>query len=53
MLACVCVIADEVNEGRYPGPKVGADYCEQEPEIPSAEPELPEDFGDGKFNLIL
>jgi hypothetical protein len=53
MLACVCVIADEVNEGRYPEPELGADYREQEPEIPNAEPELPEDFKDGKFNLIL
>jgi hypothetical protein len=49
MLACVCTIADEVNEGRYPEPEFGADYCEQEP----VEPELPEDFEDGKFNLIL
>jgi hypothetical protein len=40
MLACVCAIADEVNEVRYPEPEFGADYCEQEPEIPNAEPEL-------------
>jgi hypothetical protein len=53
MLACVCAIADGVNEGRYPGPEFGADYGEQEPEIPNVEPELPEDFEDGKFNLIL
>jgi hypothetical protein len=53
MLACVCAIADEENEGRYPEPEFGADYCEQEPEIPNTEPELPEDFEDGKFNLIL
>jgi hypothetical protein len=33
----VCAIADEVNEGRYPEPEFGADYCEQEPEIPNAE----------------
>jgi hypothetical protein len=52
MLACVCAIADEVNEG-YPELEFGADYYEQEPEIPNAEPELPEDFEDGKFNLIL
>jgi hypothetical protein len=32
----VCAIADEVNEGRYPEPEIGADYCEQEPEIPNA-----------------
>jgi hypothetical protein len=38
---------------KYPEPEFGADYCEQEPEIPNAEPELPEDFEDGKFNLIL
>jgi hypothetical protein len=53
MLACVCAIADGVNEGRYPEPEFGADYGEQEPEIPNTEPELPEDFEDGKFNLIL
>jgi hypothetical protein len=53
MLACVCTIADEVNEGRYPEPEFRADYREQEPEIPNVEPELPEDFEDGKFNLIL
>jgi glutamine synthetase len=46
MLACVCAIADGVNEGRYPKPEFGADYCEQEPETPNAEPELPEDFED-------
>jgi hypothetical protein len=49
----VCAIANEVNEGRYPEPEIRADYCEQEPEIPNAEPALPEDFEDDKFNLIL
>jgi hypothetical protein len=53
MLACVCAIADEVNEEGYHEPELGAAYCEQEPEIPNSEPELPEDFEDGKFNLIL
>jgi hypothetical protein len=38
---------------RCPEPEFGADYCEQEPEVPNAEPALPEDFEDGKFNLIL
>jgi hypothetical protein len=42
-----------IDEGRYPEPEFGADYYEQEPEIPNVEPELPEDFEDGKFNLIL
>jgi hypothetical protein len=42
-----------VNEGRYPEPELGTEYCEQEPEIPNAELEFPEDFEDGKFNLIL
>jgi hypothetical protein len=37
----VCAIADGINEGRYPEPEIGADYCEQEPEIPNAEPALP------------
>jgi hypothetical protein len=49
----VCAIADGVDEGRYLKPEIGADYCEQEPEIPNAERALPEDFKDGKFNLIL
>jgi hypothetical protein len=53
MLACVCAIADKENEGRYPEPEFGADYYEQEPKIPNAESELPEDFKDGKFNFIL
>jgi hypothetical protein len=53
MLACVCAIADEVNEGGYCEQELGAEYCEQEPEIPNPEPELPEDFEDGKFNLFL
>jgi hypothetical protein len=53
LLAYVCTIADGVDEGRYFEPETGADYCEQEPEIPNAEPALPEDFEDGKSNLIL
>jgi hypothetical protein len=53
LLACVCAIADEVNEGRYPEPEFGADYCEQEPDFPNAEPGLPEYFKDSKSNLIL
>jgi hypothetical protein len=53
MLACVRAIADEVNEEHYREPEFGADYREQEPEIPNVEQELPEDIEDGKFNLIL
>jgi hypothetical protein len=49
----VHAIDDEVNEGGYHEPELGAKYCEQEPEIPNTEPELPEDFEGGKFNLIL
>jgi hypothetical protein len=37
----------------YPEPEFEADYREQEPEVPNAEPALPEDFEDGKSNLIL
>jgi hypothetical protein len=40
---------DGVNEGRYHKPELGTEYCEQEPEIPNTEPELPEDFEDGKL----
>jgi hypothetical protein len=36
----VCAIADGVDEGRYLEPEIGADYCEQEPEILNAEPAL-------------
>jgi hypothetical protein len=49
----VCTIADRVNEGGYHELELRAEYCEQEPEIPNPEPELPEDFEDNKFNLIL
>jgi hypothetical protein len=38
---------------RIPRVEIEAEYCVQEPEIPNPEPELPEDFEDGKFNLIL
>jgi hypothetical protein len=46
-------IADGVNEGGHDELKLGTKYCKQEPDIPNAEPKLPEDFEDGKFNLIL
>jgi hypothetical protein len=49
----LCAIADGVNEGGYHEPELGAEYCEQEPEIPNTEPELPEAFEDSKFSLIL
>jgi hypothetical protein len=41
------------ERGGYHESELGAEYCEQEPEIPNPEPELPKDFEDGKFNLIL
>ena len=50
--ACWCVVADGVNE-EEPQEEFGAAYCAQEPEDPNREQELPEDFEDGKFNLIL
>jgi glutamine synthetase len=53
LLAYVCTIADGVDEGRYLEPEIEADYYEQVPEVPNAEPALPEDFEDGKFNLTL
>jgi hypothetical protein len=49
----VNAIANEVEGVRYPEPETEADYCEQVPEVPDAEPALPEDFEDGKFNLPL
>jgi hypothetical protein len=49
----VCAIADAVNEGGYHDPELETEYCEKEPEIPNPEQERPEDFEDGKFNLIL
>jgi hypothetical protein len=53
MLACVCAIADGVNEGGYREPELGAEYCEQETGVSNSEQEFPEDFENGKFNLIL
>jgi hypothetical protein len=49
----VCAIADRVNEGGYHEPELGAEYCEQETGVENHEQELPEDFEDGKLNLIL
>jgi hypothetical protein len=49
----VYAIADGVNEEEYREPELGAKYCEQETRVPNREQELPEDFEDGKFNLIL
>jgi hypothetical protein len=49
----VHAIADGVNEGGYHEPELGAENCEPELEVPNPEQELPEDFEDGKFNLIL
>jgi hypothetical protein len=48
----VCAIADKVNEGE-PQEDFRAGYYAQEPEDLNREQELPEDFEDGKFNLIL
>jgi hypothetical protein len=49
----MCAIANGVNKRGYPEPELGAEYCEQEPKVPNTKPELPEDFEDDKFNLIL
>jgi hypothetical protein len=49
----VHALDDGVNEERYHELELGTEYYEQEPEIPNTKPELPEDFEDGKFNLIL
>jgi hypothetical protein len=53
MLACVCAIADGVNEGGYHEPELEAEHCEQEPEITNPKQELPADFEDDKFKLTL
>jgi hypothetical protein len=53
MLACVSALADGVNEEEYHEPELGAEYCEQETGVENREQEVPEDFEDGKFNLIL
>jgi hypothetical protein len=42
-----------VNEEEYREPEFGAEYCEQETGVENRGQELPEDFEDGKFNLIL
>jgi hypothetical protein len=52
MLACVYAIADGVNGEEYRELEFEAEYCEQEPEVPNREQELPGDFEDAKFNLI-
>jgi hypothetical protein len=49
----MCAIANEVNEEECHEPKLGAEYCEKETGVENCEQELPEDFEDGKFNLIL
>ena len=51
--ACLCVVADGVNEEEYREPEFDAEYHEQEPEDPYREQELPEGFEDGKSNPIL
>jgi hypothetical protein len=53
MVAYVYAIADGVNEGGYHEPELGTEYCEQETGVENREQELPEDFKDGKFSLIL
>jgi hypothetical protein len=53
MLACVCAIANGVNEEQYHEPELGSENCEQETEDRNSEQELPKDFKDGKLNLIL
>jgi hypothetical protein len=42
-----------MNEEGYRKLELGVEYCAQEPEVPNREQELPKDFEDGKFNLIL
>jgi len=39
--------------GEYREPEYAGEYREPEPEYPYREQELPEEFEDGKFNLIL
>jgi hypothetical protein len=53
MLVCVYAIADGVNEEEYREPELRAEYCEKETGVENCEQELPEDFEDDKFNLIL
>jgi hypothetical protein len=42
-----------VNEEVCREPELGAEYCEQETGVENREQELPEEFEDSKFNLIL
>jgi hypothetical protein len=49
----VYAIANAVNEGGYHELELRDEYCEQEPQITNPEQELPEDFEDSKFNIIL
>jgi hypothetical protein len=41
MLACVCAIADEVNEEQYRELELGAEYCEQETGVENASRNFP------------
>jgi hypothetical protein len=52
MCLLVWVIVDGVNK-EEPQEEFGAEYCAQEPEDLKRKQELPKDFEDGKFNLIL
>ena len=48
----VCALDNGVNEGE-PVEEFTEQYREPEPEDPYREQDLPEEFEDGKFNLIL
>ena len=51
-MCAVAAIAHGVIEGE-PVEEFAEQYREPEPEDPYREPEIPEGFKDGKFNLIL
>jgi len=51
-VCAVAAIAHGVIEGE-PVEEFAEQYREPEPEDPYREPEIPEGFKDGKFNLIL
>ena len=50
---CRCAIVTLADGVVKEGNEFGGQYCEPEPKDPYREPELPEGFEDGKFNLIL
>ena len=53
MCLFVCVVDHGVNEGEPVNEQYREQVCDPEPEGQYLDPDFPEGFEDGKFNLIL